>query len=86
MMIPIPERGHLKRVEGEESARAVAHVEDVRITARRDQLLEPLPEAGSYLGFIFARADAPEVAENAVRLAHKELRFVVEPPIAVSRA
>ena len=27
-----------------------------RITAKPDQLLEPLPEAGSYLGFIFARA------------------------------
>ena len=47
MMIPIPRRGHLRRVEGEELARAVPLIEDVRITARQDQLLEPLPEATS---------------------------------------
>ena len=34
----------------------VPGIEDLRITAKPDQLLEPLPEAGSYLGFIFARA------------------------------
>src|SRR5262249_33971685 len=73
MMIPIPQRGHLKKVAGEEAARAVVHVEDVRITAKRDQLLEPLPEAGSYLGFIFARASAPAAAEDAVRRAHRQL-------------
>ena len=55
MMIPIPKRGRLRRVEGEQDARRVAGIEDVRITAKFDQLLEPLPEAGSYLGFIFAR-------------------------------
>ena len=33
----------------------VPHVEEVRITAKPDQLLEPLPEGDSYLGFIFAR-------------------------------
>src|SRR4029453_9454159 len=53
MMIPIPRRGLLKRVEGEDAARAVPAIEDVTITAKPDQLLEPLPEAGSYLGFIF---------------------------------
>ena len=83
MMIPVPKRGLLKRVEGEERARAVACVEDVRITAKLDQLLEPLPEAASYLGFIFARGAGRSTVEAALREAHSELRFVIDAPIPV---
>jgi biotin carboxylase len=83
MMIPIPRRGILKSVEGEEQARAVPGVEDVQITAKVDQLLEPLPEAGSYLGFIFARAQSPAAAEGAVRAAHSRLSLVIDPAIEV---
>jgi len=86
MMIPIPRRGHLRRVEGEERARAVPLVEDVRITARQDQLLEPLPEAGSYLGFIFARGISPAAATLALRDAHACLSFVIDAPIGVRPA
>ena len=59
------------------------HVEDVRITAKLDQLLEPLPEAGSYLGFVFARAPQPSEAEAAVREAHRRLVFTVDEAIEV---
>ena len=83
MMIPIPRRGLLRRVHGVEDARAVRHVEDVRISAKPDQLVEPLPEAGSYLGFIFARAATPEDAEGAVRAAHARLTFVIDASIDV---
>jgi biotin carboxylase len=86
MMIPIPGRGLLKRVDGEADARAVPGVEDVMITAKRDQVMEPLPEAGSYLGFIFARAADPVDAEAAVRDAHRRLRFDVAPSIEVTAA
>jgi biotin carboxylase len=85
MMIPIPRRGLLKRVDGEERARARAHVTDVRITAKPDQLLEPLPEAGSYLGFIFATAPTAPLAEQAVRDAHADLVFGIDPAITVLR-
>jgi len=83
MMIPIPRRGIYRRVDGEHDAGAVRYVEDVRITAKRDQLLEPLPEAGSYLGFIFARAPRREDADAAVREAHARLTFIVDPAIDV---
>jgi biotin carboxylase len=83
MMIPIPRRGHLKRVLGEEAARAVRGVEDVRMTAKADQLIEPLPEAGSYLGFIFARGTTPAEAVASVREAHGRLAFVIEREIPV---
>jgi len=38
----------------------------------------PLPEGWQYLGFIFARADAPEAVEQALRRAHARLRFDIE--------
>jgi biotin carboxylase len=87
MMIPIPRRGLFKHVDGEARAREVAGVYDVTITAKRDQLLETLPEAGSYLGFIFARWEKPVDAELAVREAHKRLVFTIdaEIPMVASR-
>jgi hypothetical protein len=85
MMVPIPRRGIFKRVEGLNDARAVPHIDDVRVTAKTDQLLEPLPEAGSYLGFIFARAPRAPDAERALREAHRRLDFVIDPAIPVAR-
>ncbi len=85
MMIPIPARGMLKAVSGEDAARAVNGVTEVRITAKLGQILEPLPEAGSYLGFIFARADTSRHAEDAVRDAHVCLVFDITKQLAVNR-
>jgi biotin carboxylase len=85
MMIPIPKAGILKEVKGTAAARTVPDVYDVRITAKPDQLLEPLPEAGSYLGFIFARSAHPADAEAAVRAAHRELTFTIDAQIPVNR-
>jgi biotin carboxylase len=83
MMIPIPARGLYKGVEGEPEARAVPGVTEIRITAKGGQLLETLPEAGSYLGFIFARGATPAAAEASVRRAHGSLRFEIAAEIAV---
>jgi L-amino acid ligase C-terminal domain 2 len=83
MMIPIPARGTLKRVGGVDKAASVAGVEDVRITAKTGQLLEPLPEAASYLGFIFARGSTPSVVVSALRDSHARLHFEIAAPIPV---
>lgn len=85
MMIPIPRRGILKAVSGETAARAVPHIEDVTITAKQDQLLEPLPEGDSYLGFIFARAEGSHAAVSALREAHRRLQFEIDPELRVIR-
>jgi biotin carboxylase len=83
MMIPIPRRGTLKKVHGIEAAAGVPGIEEIVITAKSDQLLEPLPEAGSYLGFIFARGpDAPTVVA-ALKRAHAGLRFDIAAPFSV---
>jgi biotin carboxylase len=75
MMIPIPKGGVFQEVHGVEAARAVPLVEDVVISAHAGQVLVPLPEGHSYLGFIFARGDEPAAAEAALRAAHAQLRF-----------
>lgn len=85
MMIPIPQAGILRDVEGIEEAEATPHVEEVRITAKRDEQLVPLPEGASYLGFIFARAGTPQGVERALRAAHSRLQIVFAPALTVVR-
>ncbi len=81
MMIPIPGSGVLQRVDGLEAAREVSGVVEVTLTAKIGQQLVPLPEGSSYLGFIFARGESPEIAEEALRAAHKALRFALAPSV-----
>ena len=83
MMIPIPRRGILRRVDGIDQARRVAGVDEIHITAKPDQLLVPLPEGASYLGFIFARAARADAVEQALRDAHARLAFTIDPEFPV---
>jgi hypothetical protein len=78
MMIPIPAGGVFRRANGVTDARAVAAVCDVRITAKPDQPLVPLPEGSTYLGFIFAKGPTPAVVEAALRDAHACLSFDID--------
>ena len=86
MMVPITRRGLFRGVEGVDAARAVAGIDDVRITAKPDVLLVPLPEGRSYLGFIFAHGDDPAGVEESLRGAYGMLRFRVERELAVTDA
>jgi predicted ATP-grasp superfamily ATP-dependent carboligase len=83
MMIPVPASGVLESVEGEESARAVAHIVGVEITARLHDYIAAWPEGTSYLGFLFARAETAEEVEGALRAAHGKLRFAIRERLAV---
>jgi biotin carboxylase len=83
MMIPIPKGGMLRGVSGLEEALATPGVTGVEITAPLNQPLTPLPEGASYLGFIFACGEAPEVVEAALRAAHARLVFRIEPAITL---
>jgi biotin carboxylase len=85
MMIPIPRRGTYRSVNGIDAARSVPYVSSVEITAKADQLLVPLPEGASYLGFIFARARAAADVDEALRSAHAQLRFRIDPEFRVLR-
>ncbi|MCB9160538.1 MAG: ATP-grasp domain-containing protein [Caldilineaceae bacterium] len=83
MMIPIPAAGVLQRVDGVDAARTVPGIEGVEITAKLHYGLTPLPEGDAYLGFIFARGDAPSAVEDALRLAHRQLHFTILPEFSL---
>ncbi len=84
LMIPIPEAGILRRVEGVLAAEKVPFIEEVIIDVREGYELVPLPEGSQYLGFIYARAPTAAQAEQALRAAHACLRIVVAPLWKVS--
>jgi biotin carboxylase len=83
MMVPIPQEGVYRHVTGVEDAEAVPGVDEISITAKPDQRLEPLPEGGSYLGFIFARGATRDDVVRALERAHARLHFVIDAPIHV---
>jgi len=85
MMIPIGRGGVYEGVEGLDSASEIAGVEEIAITAKIGQTIEPLPEGASYLGFIFARGNAPEDVERSLRNAHARLRFQIAGKLPVIR-
>jgi biotin carboxylase len=79
MMIPIPQAGTLRQVLGQEEAKRVPGVEDLRLTIPIGQEVVPVPEGSKYLGFIFARGETPEAVEVALRQAHRRLTFIITP-------
>jgi L-amino acid ligase C-terminal domain 2 len=83
MMIPIPRRGIYTGVTGVAAAREVVGVDDVVVTAKVGQVLVPLPEGASYLGFIFAHGETPAMVDWALREAHGRLSFAVTPDLPV---
>jgi len=88
LMIPTPGAGTLRRVEGVLAAQNVPGIADLMISVREGYELVPLPEGGSYLGFVFAHADTAEEVEGALRDAHACLNIIVAPslPVAVAQA
>ena len=84
MMIPIPEAGLLKGVNGVAAAEAVPLIESVEITAPLHYPLVPLPEGESYLGFIFARGETATAVEAALRAAHQQLHFTIAPLLTIN--
>ena len=82
-MIPVPRSGVLEEVAGEDEVRSVPGVTELQITARLHDYIAAWPEGSSYLGFLFARAETPEEAENALRAAHAKLQFTIAPRLAV---
>ena len=83
MMIPIPRPGIYRGTAGIDRAREIPGVDDVVMTAKVDQLLLPLPEGATYLGFIFARGDTIRDVERSLRDAHACLEISLERAIEV---
>ena len=83
MMIPVPADGRFAGVDGVEAARDVPHVDEVVISAKIGQHIQPPPEGDSYLGFIFARAETADLVVSALRKACDRLSFTIKPILPV---
>jgi len=80
LMLPIPRTGILCDVKGIDTARAVAGIVGVEVTATKGRLIEALPEGGRYLGFAFARGDTAAQVEASLREAHAALKVEISDP------
>lgn len=76
LMIPIKQKGVLKRVEGLLEAQQEKHITHIEIHIQPGYELTPLPEGSSYLGFIFANAGTYDETYTALQSAYKKLRFI----------
>jgi len=83
MMIPVPASGVLESVHGVEDAQHVKCITEIEITARIRDTILAWPEGSSYLGFIFAKAETARDVENALRSAHRRLRFNIKETLPI---
>ncbi len=67
-------------MHGQDEARAVPGIDDLRLTIPLGHPVEPPPEGARYLGFLFARAQSPAEVEAALREAHRRLTIVIAAP------
>jgi biotin carboxylase len=81
MMLPIPAAGTLRRVGGQEEARATPGITGLELSILPGRPVRPLPEGDRYLGFLFARGETPEEVETALRSAHARLDVVIDPSL-----
>ena len=86
LMIPTPGAGTLRRVEGVMAASRIPGIREVSITVREGYELIPLPEGGTYLGFVFALGEDPAGVEASLRRAQESIRVIVAPSLAVEVA
>jgi biotin carboxylase len=77
-MLPVPQAGVLRAVEGRADAEAVPAITGVTITIPPGRRVRPLPDGDQYLGFIFAEAATPGDVEKALTTASRRLRAVIE--------
>jgi hypothetical protein len=77
-MLPVPQPGVLRAVEGRDGAAAVPGITGLTITIPIGQQVLPLPEGDRYLGFIFAEASTWHDVECALTAARDQLRVVIE--------
>ena len=86
LMLPTPAAGTLRRVEGVMAASLIPGIREVSISVREGYALVPLPEGGTYLGFVFALGEDPAGVEASLRRAQEAIRVVVAPSLAVEVA
>jgi biotin carboxylase len=78
LMLPVPQSGVLRAVEGQAEAAATPGITGLSITIPVGQRVRPLPDGDRYLGFIFAEGDTQDRVEQALSVARDRLRVVIQ--------
>lgn len=84
MMIPVRNKGLLKRVEGLLKANKINNIDKIDIIIQEGHELIPLPEGNQYLGYIFASAETTDKVESVIRAAYEELKFITSPVFTIN--
>ena len=78
LMIPTPETGILRAVEGVDEVRSIKGVTGIDLTmVPGDKVVAP-PDGDRYLGFVYARSDQPQQVESVLRKAMSKLKVQLE--------
>ena len=77
MMLQVEKNGVLRSIQGLERAQSQANIDSINITLPIGQVVEALPEARSYLGFIFASSSNIRETEDALRRARAAIEIVI---------
>lgn len=77
MMLPIKEQGYFQAIHGQAEARNTPGISFLEITAKKGDLLVPLPEGTRYLGFLLAKGPSPEKVEESLREAYSYLKLEI---------
>ncbi len=78
MMMPIEKRGMLREIIGIEAALSVRGITDLQTTIRLNEILEPLPKGGRYLGFLFAEGKDQDMVKKVLKKAWSKIEVVYE--------
>lgn len=78
LMIPTPESGVLRAIEGTEKTRSIAGITGMDFTMVPGDRVEAPPLGERYLGFVYARSDRPQQVESALREAMATLEVQLE--------
>ena len=76
-MLQVEKNGVLRSIQGLERAQSQANIDSINITLPIGQVVEALPEARSYLGFIFASSSNIRETEDALRRARAAIEIVI---------
>ena len=78
MMMPIEKRGILREIRGIEAALSVRGITNLQTTIRLNEIIEPLPKGGRYLGFLFAEGKDQDRVKKVLKKAWSKIEVVSE--------
>ena len=78
LMIPVPKPGTFVGISNIDTIREIPYVTGIDITAVTGVRIEPPPVGDSYLGFVFARAETPELVTKALKRAQNLVKVTIQ--------